>query len=71
MYLDGLAWFVLADWNYVITSYSVQRGCCAFYRHGNCQNFMFSATNRYHGKLLKHDNDAISSYRCGPDCNGN
>ena len=44
-----------------ITSYIVTGGTCRFYRHGNCVEELFAATNRQHGQLGDGHNDQISS----------
>ncbi|KAI5820569.1 hypothetical protein BZA77DRAFT_349299 [Pyronema omphalodes] len=51
-----------------ITSYRVRDGCCAFFRHPGCQDRLFEAYDRGHGKLGKHHNDQISSYKCAREC---
>ncbi|RDL40703.1 uncharacterized protein BP5553_00682 [Venustampulla echinocandica] len=47
-----------------VTHLNVQGGCCTFYDLDNCQNKLFSMTNRQDGQLRGPSNDAISSFWC-------
>ncbi|KAI5820575.1 hypothetical protein BZA77DRAFT_341251 [Pyronema omphalodes] len=51
-----------------ISSFKVEEGCCAFFKHQKCVNRLFEAFNREHSMLGEEHNDQISSYKCAAQC---
>ncbi|KAI5813439.1 hypothetical protein BZA77DRAFT_296029 [Pyronema omphalodes] len=47
-----------------ITSYIVERGCCAFYEDHDCRGKLFTAWNRAHNELGSWHDNKISSFMC-------
>ncbi|CCX10667.1 Similar to hypothetical protein [Podospora anserina S mat+]; acc. no. XP_001903708 [Pyronema omphalodes CBS 100304] len=56
------------DWNDKTESYKVVDGCCAFYKHYGCRDFLFQANNRGDVGLRPGHIRAISAFRCADDC---
>ncbi|KAI5816097.1 hypothetical protein BZA77DRAFT_293741 [Pyronema omphalodes] len=50
-------------WNDNIHAYKVENGCCAFYRHHNCKERLFTARNRHDSWLKAGHRGEISSFR--------
>ncbi|KAI9825120.1 MAG: hypothetical protein M1832_001440 [Thelocarpon impressellum] len=63
--------FVKADGKSAVTGYTVEDGCCTFYKEKDCKAGLFAANNREDQNLQGKSNDAIKSFMCNHNaCNG-
>ncbi|CCX10658.1 Similar to hypothetical protein [Podospora anserina S mat+]; acc. no. XP_001903708 [Pyronema omphalodes CBS 100304] len=51
-------------WNDATSKYTVENGCCAFYRHSGCRDRMFVAMNRGDDYLRAAHRFQLSSLKC-------
>ncbi|CCX31585.1 Similar to hypothetical protein [Podospora anserina S mat+]; acc. no. XP_001903708 [Pyronema omphalodes CBS 100304] len=61
VHLDGV-------WNDAVSAYAVRNGCCAFYRHHQCRDRLFTARNRSDLWLRTGHALEISAFICHRDC---
>ncbi|KAK4448858.1 hypothetical protein QBC34DRAFT_425955 [Podospora aff. communis PSN243] len=52
-----------------LSSYKVQNGYCDFFRHANCDDFLWTARNREHNDVSDpRHKDQVTSFRCTHSC---